>query len=148
MYTRQKRNQISIGYGGFGQIPQTTATVTVRGNQIKLTGPAHEVAAATAIASLINAAMGAIEQQKYTEAQAALRNAKAMLPSSGSLRSTLEPVIGPLETMVNISLRPVDDFGPSMPEYFPPTVTSSPNYLLYGGLGVAALLVIVLLLRR
>lgn len=104
MYTRQKKDQVKIGYGGyggFGQVPQSTTTVTVAGQKLTLTGPAHEIGPATAVVSLLNAAVTGAQKGQLFEAQTAITNAKNMLPATGSLRSKLEPLVTAAQSEVS-----------------------------------------------
>lgn len=125
MYVRSRSN--------LGQVPQSTVTLTVGTTKATVTGAAHEVGPASALVAMLNSAVTGAQKGQHLEARAVIQNAKAMLPSTGSLKSQLESLISAAEAQVASAA--------------PASQTSSPNYLLYGGLG-AALLIIIILLRR
>jgi len=104
MYARQDKNQLKIGYSGygsFGQVPQTTTTFTVGSTKVSITGPAHEMGPASSIVGMLNSATSAVQKGQAMEAQGLLQNARAMLPSTGSLRSKVEPLVAAAESQIS-----------------------------------------------
>lgn len=145
MYVKQNKNHAKIGYGGygnFGQVPQSTNIFTVGGTRLSVTGPAHEMGPATAVVGMLQSALSAAEKGQNFEAQAIIQNAKAMLPSTGSLRSKLDPLVATAETQLASSV-------PLLPMYIAPPAGmfgSFPIIPVVGGIG--ALIIIILLLKR
>lgn len=140
MYTRQDKHQRKIGYGGygnFGQVPTATVTLTL-GSKVKvtLTGPAHEVGIAGPLVALLNSAVTGAQKGQSFQAQAALTQAKAMLPATGSLKAQVEPLVAAAEREVNVV--PV----------FTSAAGKARSTLLVAGLGMAALVGFFLLKRR
>jgi hypothetical protein len=138
MYIHQDRNQVKIGYSGYGnlgQVPKNTITLTVGSKQISLTGPANEIGVAASVVSMLNSAVSGAKKGQTIEANAVLAKARGMLPATGSLRSQVEPLVAAAEREIS-----------AVPVFSAPTKKGISPLLVVGGLGTV--IAVVVFLRR
>jgi len=146
MYTRQKRNQMAIGFnGGFGQIPTASATGLhpVNGSTINFSGPAPDVANASAVLNMCQAAVTAAKNSKHEEAAKLIDTAEKMLPALGTLKEQFAPLVIQSKNQVLL-------ISPStlIPLNLSTKSTKSNSGLLLMALGVAAVVGAVFFFKR
>lgn len=132
----------------FGQAPTSTVTVIhpLTTRSITLTGPANETAQAVALMQVLTA--GSKDRSNNgVEGNKMIASAAAMLPTLGSLRSQIEPIVNEVtRSAIGFSAEnPTKSF---LQHLFTIQGAISPGGLaIFGGVG-AGLVVLLLLLRR
>jgi len=140
-------------FSQFGQIPTTNATGTdpVDGTRVSLSGPAPDVANATAVLGMLSGAVGAAKKMEYNSARQLITNARGMLDATGSLKTIIGALITKAESAVNTYAGLP---GAKLPEYLTgpaPTTPIMQTLTSPGGLAIMGgglLLVIILLVIR
>lgn len=146
MYTRQKKSQQAIGYGGygnFGQVPSQTSTGKnpITGATVSFTGPVPDVANAMSVLGLLAGAVSTANKGEWDQARQVLINAKGMVPSTGTQQATLAPIVASVDALISTN-------GANASAIIGSGVSSDRQTFIYLGLGGVGLLALILLLRR
>lgn len=146
MYIRQNKSQAKIGYGGygnFGLVPTSTATGTdpIDGSKVILSGPVHEIGPAAAVLGLLSGAAGAAKQGNLTQARQVMINARGMLGATGSLQSTMGPLVAKVDQFI-------DSQANATPSVSINIASAKSNTLLLVALGGLAVFGVLMMVRR